>query len=727
MYWFLYKKFTAHRGIVYDGDTANLKHTIDPTEAQEWYNKTKWKFRPVKVKRLDWYVTLSFPLIDEWEEDVWLWEYLNKSNISLSMQQFMHGFLNQFLLTKEWFFKERFKWVSEDQDKIGLLLSMRNMIEGLIRWKPIKVDVWVDKKTNNPKYSNRYIHQHYWATWQPNSEEIENNCYVPQMFKLQTEDWEKQVPIMGAYAQKLLAAIFPRPQFSWRRLQIWQQRFLLERWQQTVVLAPREWGKSLIAAYLAFVYLMKQYTDFDDETRWITIHYFWLSDEQLDTVANYVVGMVSKMIENKKAIKYIKTDKEVIFNDWWNPAKIKLMSQLSYSKGRWERPSLVIIDEAGYTDEEVHKIAQGTAGIPIVMITTVNYSTKRNWAYDLALEWLAQQRTYETVEETITRIFFKYGLDKITTNEQLEDMYEKRIFRKMRDELYTARPLVTLKFTIDDRENITPEQKELTLAAARKKWEKFVAAEHYSEYVEELSLFNPDGMYEMEMPAKYDIWFMALDPAESVDWHAMVFGWYKNWLLYIENSVVLSQDPVEKFKQIKRYEQEYQQRCKRLIRILDTTQSEEQYQFMVDRWFNVDLPVKRTPGWWINYKWLIHLVGKKVAVIDITKEAFFDRWIIRFNYWLIWDWSLSDEMQYYTINNQWKYAASQWKDDQVSAMMLVCYWCYIEVVRWELLWERYLGYNPEELEDIKNGEELEEAMNQRYYSQRENAIEWGLL
>jgi hypothetical protein len=39
----------------------------------------------------------------------------------------------------------------------------------------------------------------------------------------------------------------------------------------------------------------------------------------------------------------------------------------------------------------------------------------------------------------------------------------------MRDELYTARPLVTLKFTIDDRENITPEQKQLTLAAARKK------------------------------------------------------------------------------------------------------------------------------------------------------------------------------------------------------------------------------------------------------------------
>ena len=727
MYWFLYKKFNSNRWIVYNGDKANLKHTIDPLEAQEWYDKVWNKFKTVKVTRLDWSVNLDFPFVEEWEEEEWLGEYLNKSNISLSMQQFMHWFLNQFIFTKELCFRERYKWVSEDQDKIGTLLSMRNMIEWLIRWEPIKVDVWVDKKTNTPKYSNWYIHQHFGATNEPNQEEIDNNCYVPQMFSLETSEWERKIPIMWAYAQKLLAAIFPRPQFNGRRLQIRQQRFLLERGQQTVVLAPREWGKSLIAAYLAFVYLMKQYTDYDDETRWITIHYFWLSDEQLDTVANYVVGMVSKMIENKKAIKYNKTDKEVIFNDWWNLAKLKLMSQLSYSKGRWERPSIVIIDEAGYTDEEVHKIAQGTAGIPIVMITTVNYGTKRNWAYDLALEWLAQQRNYDSIEETITKIFFKYQLDKVTTIEQLEKMYEDRVFRKMRDELYYARPLVTLKFTIDDRENITPQQKELTLAAARKKWEKFLAAEHYSEYVEELTLFNSDGFFEQEMPDKYDFWFLATDPAEKGDDYALCFWWYKNWLLYIENSISLNDDPVERIKELRHYENEYRRKCRRFITLADITQAEAQIQLLEERWFDIDIPVKWTNWWSINYDWKTHKVWKKVAVMDVTKEIFFDRWIIRFNTTLIWEWSLSDEMQNYTINNQGKYAASKWKDDKVSAMMLVCYGCYVTIIQWELLWERYLWYDPEEIEMIKEAEEMEARQLNDYYSKRENAIDMGLL
>ena len=727
MYWFLYKKFTSHRGIVYNGDTTNLKHTIDPIEAQKWFDKTKESFKSVKVKRLDSYINLNFPLVTEWEEDLWIGEYINKSNVSLSTQQFMHQFLNQFIFTKDWFFKERFKWVSEDHNKLWILLSMRNMIEWLIRWKPIKVEVWLDKKTNKAKYSNWYIHQNFWSEDIPTWEEESEWCHIRKKFKLETKDWEVEVPIMWAYAQKLLATVFPRPQYSWRRLQIWQQRFLLERWLYTVVLAPR-WGwKSVIAAFLAFTYLMRQFTDFDDEIKKNTIHYFWLDEKQLDTVGNYVVWMVSKMIDNKKAIKYLKTDMEVVLNDWWDPARIKLMSAIWNSLGRWERPSLVIIDEAWYTNEEIYKIAKGNSGIPIVMITTVNPSTRRNWAYEMALDWLAQQRSYESIEDTIVRIFFKYWLDKVTTVEQLEEMYEKRVFRDMKDELHYSRPLVTLKFTIDDRENITPQAKELMLIEARRSGEKFLAAEHYSEYVEELTLFNSDWLYEQDLPEKYDVWYVWYDPAYKYDNPALCLWWYKNWLLYIEESVILPSDPVERTKKIKSMTELFRQKCKRVITLMDTTQDEEQYETMETRWYVIDVPCKWTNWWWINYSWRVHLVGKKVLVNDVSKEVFFDRSIIRFSSKLIWEKSLSEELQYYTLLKSGKYWASQWKDDQVSAMMMVCYGCYIDTMKWELSSERYLWYDPEQLEMIKEQERLNELYYEDYSNNRENAIVNGLL
>jgi len=47
----------------------------------------------------------------------------------------------------------------------------------------------------------------------------------------------------------------------------------------------------------------------------VNIHYFGISESQLDQVAIYVVGMVKTLIKNKKAIKYNKTDMEVILKD----------------------------------------------------------------------------------------------------------------------------------------------------------------------------------------------------------------------------------------------------------------------------------------------------------------------------------------------------------------------------------------------------------------------------
>jgi len=66
----------------------------------------------------------------------------------------------------------------------------------------------------------------------------------------------------------------------------------------------------------------------------VNIHYFGISEPQLDQVAIYVVNMVKTLIKNKKAIKYNKTDMEVILKDGDVEKKLKLMSSESLAKGR---------------------------------------------------------------------------------------------------------------------------------------------------------------------------------------------------------------------------------------------------------------------------------------------------------------------------------------------------------------------------------------------------------
>lgn len=675
-------------------------------------------------------MTIKLPIAkeeDTTEEDRWFVEFINKSKLSLSMQQTIQILLNDFYLNKNWLFKERIRWSSDNQEELWVLLSMRNMIEWLIRWDPIKVETWMDKKTNKLKYSDWYIHQNFWYEWESEPWEIENQVNSKSTFKLKDWDITKDIPIMGAYAQRLLAAIFPKPAFNWRRLQLWQQRFLLERWLHTIVLAPREWGKSLAASYIAFLHLMKQTTSYFDSVKWNNIHFFGLSEKQLDQVANYVVWMVRWMIENKKAIRFNKTDHEVILNDWGVDKKIQLISSQSLSKGRWERPTLIIIDEAWYTDQEVYEIAKGNAWVPIIMITTVNYKAKRNWAYDLYLQWLQEQRTYEPVEDLIKRIYFKYWLDKVTTKEQLNKMVEDDVFREMRSEFNKARQLVSLKFTIDDRENLTLDDKEWLIMSALRTWEKFLAAEHYSEYVEELTLLNPDWLFDNTMPKLYDVGYVWYDPAVRYDNAAIVMWWYKDWVLYIENSIILPSDPVEKIKKLRSVMLAFKQKCKRFRFVVDLTQAEAELTTLEDRWFDIDVPVMYTKWSWINYKWKFHLVGKKVLVNDVSKEMFFDRGIIRISSDLIWDWSLSEELQYFTLKQNGKYEASQWKDDQVNAMMLVCYACYDEIVRYNLNWERFLWYWPEEGQTWSIEEqEMEDIENERI-GRWQQAIDMGLL
>ena len=51
MYGFLYKDWEDWRGLFYNWEKQNLKYTLDPKEAEDWYEKNKRLMVFVNIKR----------------------------------------------------------------------------------------------------------------------------------------------------------------------------------------------------------------------------------------------------------------------------------------------------------------------------------------------------------------------------------------------------------------------------------------------------------------------------------------------------------------------------------------------------------------------------------------------------------------------------------------------------------------------------------------------------
>lgn len=47
----MYKDWDDQRGLFYNGEKVNLRYTLDPTEAEEWYEKNKKLMVMVNIKR----------------------------------------------------------------------------------------------------------------------------------------------------------------------------------------------------------------------------------------------------------------------------------------------------------------------------------------------------------------------------------------------------------------------------------------------------------------------------------------------------------------------------------------------------------------------------------------------------------------------------------------------------------------------------------------------------
>jgi hypothetical protein len=59
------------------------------------------------------------------------------------------------------------------------------------------------------------------------------------------------------------------------------------------------------------------------------------------------------------------------------------------------------LDEAARLDKRMFTIAIGTQEAQVILISTIDYTDRRNWFYDLYLDAVKKQRNYKDIYELI--------------------------------------------------------------------------------------------------------------------------------------------------------------------------------------------------------------------------------------------------------------------------------------------------------------------------------------
>lgn len=666
MFGFIYQTFNPERWLFYDWNKNNLRYCSNPKEAEQRRNQREYNMREVSVKLYgSKSMKVKIPVVADWEESHNIANYVDANKINTINAQLIAQILNEFCCTEEWTFYHRA--IKRESRVDWVLMHMRDIIEWIFRVSPLKVVTWEDKNTKEKEYLEIPI----WQT-------------VKTKYKASdTSEWVS-VLLQWIYASSIRKMMFPDSDFDWNTLQSWQRDALYKRWQYTFMIASRESGKSILSAGFVATFILKELCMPKQELlRWVQILYYWQSNDSNKRYYKYVKWLLKKLFKDSKYVRFSDTNMVISIDDWDVSREIQFISQLSEAKGRWERPSLVIIDEAARVDEEVWKIALGTTWIPIICVSTVNYETRKNWFYDEFVRAEKQQRSYEPIDDLIVRIFFKYNLWW-----DVQENIDKDNYAKARDEFYTARERVALRYSIDDIEPslISEWQKALKIDNASQQWEKFVMAEYYGYYVDDVEVFSYDWLIAKDTPRMFDfitIWF---DPAQDFDFPWCTVVWVKDNLCYILESKRLSSDPIVQLRELKEMRDKYKWYVswdRKYVNVwADVTRWDAELQVIEDKWVFVDYPIRFTPSKWISYSWRIHKPWKLYIIEDVIRKEFFQKDNIRFTEWCN---QLLEELSCFkrvpTPSWWYTYKWVKSKDDLVFSMMIALYVAYVESLR----------------------------------------------
>lgn len=154
MYGFLYKDRDNDRGLCYNGDKLNLKYTLDPKEAEEWFEKNKKLMVLVNIKRPpDLEIPVQIPLgtdaLLKKDIDKNFLTFITKGAVSTRMEFILSRFMDSYHMSKDGVFYRREKEDTsslESTRNVLALCMMKDIIQGIFRVTPLKIPAGKNKK-----------------------------------------------------------------------------------------------------------------------------------------------------------------------------------------------------------------------------------------------------------------------------------------------------------------------------------------------------------------------------------------------------------------------------------------------------------------------------------------------------------------------------------------------------------------------------------------------------
>lgn len=694
-YGFVYREFTPWRWLFYDWNTANLKFCYDQKEARAWWEQVKEDIIDEKIKRPpNKLIKVSFPQADEWVPDKWFDEWVATTRMSLRLQAVLVQFLQQYYYNWTHFVKKKLDKEIKKED-FWVLINMKDILMGMFRVTPVKIKSSFDKIANKQTYSDWEFSQDAdKVTYQVDWKDYKTNMYgiyTPQLKRAML--WEK---------------------YDGSPMQKWQNDAWFKMWRINFIIGSRELGKSFLMTAFAGNFLMKELASDLEIERPFMIHYFWLSKEANTTVAMYIKKMMMNLIEDDKVIKRYKSEQKLVFFDGKKERMIMFKSQHDEDVGKWHRPHLVIIDEASRMDEEIYKTAINTMNAQIICISTINYDSVKNWFWEKYQQAVIRQRDYRPMDELIHDLRTKHWLHKVKSREDLLELMKQDVFGAIKDEYFLERPMVWLKYTIDNDQNKSEAQKNMLIENALTIGEDYCLAEFFWEIQDNQVIFNYEWLVEAIIPDKFDYGIVSFDEAESFDNAALVCIWILNKMAWVIKSEILSKDMVDRYWQINKTITIMKARCHwEVIFSADITRWDAYYREMSEKIWFIDCPVYYTKGTDAKYKVPYWYAWKKYLV-DLARNDFFYKANIRIANELSNEWWLIDEMAEFKQTEKWRFEAKKWKDDQVNAMMVWLFAAYINFLKDDFInQDKKASFNRDDYISIKI-EEQELKVEQDY-------------
>ena len=688
MFWFFYRWYNENRWIVWNGKEETLQYVFDKNEAIERYKNVKNNFKKVEIKRPPNKI-ISFDLpIDEtsqaWE-DTSIADFLSQWKIELRLKQLLQEILKYYYIDNNWFFVERKKASTLDtkEDTFWVFAMMKDILLWCFRLKNVLIctgkDNWGQDIFNEVCISQDYRNVKYIYKWK-----------------------EHTTNLLWIYAPQLRKTLFPWTQFEfqkqWYTLQKWQRHLDFYRWFRTYIYWARDSWKSAYASADLAKWIFKTRVnsmELDENTPFD----FHIINRTIDAwqMGKYMKKMFERLIPWAKwFVDYISTNKHIKMRDWNEERYIRRWSQNS-TDFRWHRGIWTIADEFWFYDNpEAVSVAQGSSNMRFLWITTVRRDSKKHWTEPFYDNAFVKMQSYMPMEERVYNTRHEYWFNECNT---IRD-YEKKIydwtFEKIFKDYKKQFPEVAFRYTIDDQEILTEEEKkEIIMTKLNQFWEDYVLAEYYWERSNSISIFNAEHLVEAKLPNRFHHYILAYDHAETADnpWRVEA-GIFEDKLYIVKAEKLARWDIDNRRKRMKervqRLRNEYWEA--NITFVCDITSNFPLYREISDKVGYIDVPVswsRSTHNDMNVNKTTQNAIGRvqhnvwRKYIIELTLEEFFNKGKIFFSNECTNEWGIIDEIAWFKMRKDGKrieWEKKMW-DDLVFWMFLCVYVAYNNYIR----------------------------------------------